>query len=302
MNLASSLFCISFLLVMPTGQSQDLERFPRAIMVTGPGCLPCLRVKQENPQIVGDLPSFPVQSVAIGNLDTIGLDQKEVSQVPTFFILEAPGVFHEANPGTLCRHVGYKSPEALKSYLAHETHNVSLEPLEVYAQEGPDLAQDEPPVVQGKAKREARKWGSPFQPEASELEIKTSEILPAIAYHFAEAAGEELKVGGLFDIRLNVPDSIPEALSGFIANGSYEFGGVKASYPRSTNITTTRTAGGLVVSFSEPLRMDYSGRFVTVAAGLHSILVSPDGKTITLDLQRSPGSVVPIPNLTLHLE
>ena len=164
----------------------EAQRFPRSIMVTGPDCNPCRKMKLENPDLVGPGPTYPVQSLDYSrdDLSDYGISPSIIIQVPTFVILEAPGTLHKLPTGAVCKHVGGKSREKLEEYLTHETHKVSLEP-----------------------------WTeAPMDPEDCRTVCSiqsSSNLFAALEGHLARCAGApEPVVGSLFDINFEGPGSL----------------------------------------------------------------------------------------------
>lgn len=259
----------------------EAERFPRAIMVCGGTCPPCLQVKRENPDIVGPDPTFPVQTVDYTSVDLsdFGLSRGDAPTVPSFFILEAPGQIHNLPTGKKCRQAGYKSPANLRAYLAREGHGVSLEPM---VQEPP------PPVHSSPATCQIREAG---------------DIPAAISGHLARLGGESSDlVGSLFEVDLELPTDTVEALAEFVRTRTYTTGALEVRFPPTLGLTTAKTTEGLDLFFSSPVQVTYSAKRITVEAELHQVSISEDARRYELDLRKQPGAWIEIPDLTIVIQ
>lgn len=256
------------------------ERFPRCIMVVTEQCGPCKRMRAENPDLIGDDPTYPVQYLDSTRLSVADYDipPSAVVSCPSFFILEAPGVCHKLPDASRCRHTGPKSPEALRAYLTHATHNVDLRPfgeLQGVSTEGSDATC---------TIRDPR------------------DLLSALSGHLARCGGaNEQIVGGLFDIDVDVPDNVPEAIEAFIKSGTFRHGDLTAYVPRETNLSSKIVTDGMIVMFSKPLTVTYDKGPITVEAELHSVSISDKARRYKLELRKKQGNWIEVPDLTVVL-
>jgi len=259
--------------------SSPAERFPRCIMITLPGkqCPPCVRMKADFPDLISNKPTSQVQWVdADSDVTPYGLKRSDIEGYgcPQFYILEAPGTIHRLPSGSICRQTGGKSRSQLIAYLTHSTHNVDLAPL-------PEQPPDEPAVT---CTVNSSKWSC---------------VPTALAGHLARIAEDPAQhVSSLFDITVDVDDALPELLSRLMQKRRWSDNqlGISVTIPETTSIRLSTTG----ISFSTPLLVSYSGSLVTVNANLAGIAVSPDGKTLTLDLQGR--GRLPVPDLTVVLK
>lgn len=258
----------------------EAQRFPRSIMVTGPDCNPCRKMKLENPDLVGPGPTYPVQSLDYSrdDLSDYGISPSIIIQVPTFVILEAPGTLHKLPTGAVCKHVGGKSREKLEEYLTHETHKVSLEP-----------------------------WTeAPMDPEDCRTVCSiqsSSNLFAALEGHLARCAGApEPVVGSLFDINFEGPEGLSDILAEFISSRTFKRGGLTLTMPPDSVISTASVVEGMVVSLSKPIQVNLKKSGFNVDAHLYSISISASGTRFELELRKTPGAWIEVPDITIAIQ
>lgn len=252
---------------------------PRCLMIVLKGkCPPCAKMEAENEDLISETESTPVQLIdhksnkwlayGLSSVDTVGA-------CPAFFILDKEGKIHritDERNGNLkpCKVTGYMTPDQFREYLVKPSHEVNLNHQ---SSEGTTLCK-----------------------------VESLAYLPeALAGHLARSSDqyETALTSGLFDIDVDVEDSITDRISTFLKTREFrnDAKGIVAKLPELTAITIQQNT----VKFSKPLQVTYKGKRVAVSAELHSIAFSPDGRQVVLDLQKTPGSLFGIPNLTITL-
>jgi len=123
-------------------------------------------------------------------------------------------------------------------------------------------------------------------------------VLQLLADHVARSQQVEPAVAGLFEITLDVPDTLPSLLSALLLDRVWnsESLGLRLSLPESSGLTMN----GRELSLSEPLMVSVDRGPVRITAELHGVTVSADGREVRLDL-RGRG-LLPVPDLTVVFE
>ncbi len=130
-----------------------------------------------------------------------------------------------------------------------------------------------------------------------------SDFLSALSAHLARCGGaDDGLVGGLFDIDIDVPDSIPAAVDAFIKSGTFKHGNLTIYMPRETTISSKITTDGMVVLFSKPLTATYDRGPITVEAELHSVSIFDHARRYKLELRKRQGNWIEVPDLTVILQ
>ena len=153
----------------------------------GQFCSPCLRMENENSNLVGGAEASiqVVENWLANDLEQWGITPGMQLGTPYLFILDREGKVHGLTPqGLGCVLRGYQSPEAVTRYLTLPEHGVSLEQIT-------------PAVVQATVE------GAEASPET---------FAAVLSAHLVEASGQQegdepFLYGGLFDFSLDVPES-----------------------------------------------------------------------------------------------
>ncbi len=254
-------------------RSTTLERLPRGVMVVGQFCSPCLRMENENPNLVGG-PEAPIQIVQnwlANDLEQWGITPGMQLGTPYLFILDRDGKVHGLTPqGLGCVLRGYQSPEAVTRYLTLPEHGVSLETLE-------------PAIVRATVE------GAEASPET---------FAAVLSAHLVEASGQQegdepFLYGGLFDFSLDVPES-------------WKSIGVKILTAQKLDFP----AAGISIDWSGPERSFRLARdSLTISPGVKasvrkwgiSYSASLDGVSFTPDLSSVTFLLTGAPDLTVVL-
>jgi hypothetical protein len=246
-------------------------RLPRAVMVCGQGCSPCLRMERENADLIGG-PDMPIQIVKnwlANDLDEWGIAPSMQLGTPYVFVIGADGKVHGlTSAGLGCVLRGYQSREVLLAYLQHPDHKVDITPT------------TQPPVVATVADGDA----SP------------STIAAVLSEHLIRASGQQVQtdvVGGLFDFDFDVPDNLRDLAAKLLTLQRYEFpsAGITLDWSGpSRSFVVTSSA----LNITPGMRVTVNKWRIKYSVSLDGITYTPDLSTVTLLLTGAP-------DLTVHL-
>ncbi len=251
--------------------SAAAERLPRAVLVVGQYCSPCLRIERECDDLIGG-PEAPIQLVRnwlANDLDKWGVTPGMQTSTPVIFILDKDGKVHGLTVGGLnCLLRGYQSRDTILKYLAQPEHGVSI----VVA---------EPPAVLATVEH------ADASPET---------FAAVLAAHLAESSGqknedEPFAVGGLFDFSVDVPESWKSIGLKILTAQKIEFStaGITVDWSGQTRAFTVQKDSLLI---SPPVRVQLKKWFISYSAALDGVKFAPDLSTVTVLLTGAPDLTV----------
>ena len=251
------------LTVSVTASDTSTERLPRGIFLTQPGCVPCKRMLKNIEGLYGD-ETFPIQLIDTtrdgGWMKKIGIPPSAVFLTPTVFILDKDGKIHGWDGGLTCKLEGEHSKQQVLDYLLSPEHGVDINPAK----------------------------------EAAEMSVSVSGAEPdmfasILSSHLTGQA--ELAVGGLLDIEVDVPDSLPVILSKLLFEQSWSNGTITVKWAGNRTINVNQDT----ISFSPPATVSFRKLGLSVSADWVSTVVSADGKVLKVVLSGAP-------DLTINLK
>jgi len=243
------------------------ERLPRIVMLSAEWCGPCRTTKQAAGDLIGPDAAAVVQVVDVEKNPDYAAEYNvmQAASLPSFFVYAGGGA-----RVTQLR-VGGSTRAGLEQ-MARES-GVSLQPLPAKVAAGVTTA-------------------------AVVADPSLAGVLQLLADHVARSQQVEPAVAGLFEITLDVPDTLPSLLSALLLDRVWnsESLGLRLSLPESSGLTMN----GRELSLSEPLMVSVDRGPVRITAELHGVTVSADGREVRLDL-RGRG-LLPVPDLTVVFE
>jgi hypothetical protein len=268
---------------------QISERLPRAVLVCGQYCSPCLRMEKELEGLVGG-PSMPIQVVSnwlANDLDKWGIAPSMQLGTPYLFILDKEGKVHALTPAGLgCVLRGYQTKDTVLQYLAKPEHGVDI-----------------------------NTQPAPMQSMTADVHDATAtpETFAAVlAAHLAETSGQQAAdpvldglgpsqvYGSLFDLTIDAPDTWRLMAAKLLTAQriTFESAGITLDWtgPKRTFVI----GGGR--SQTEPQQMQISPPVkVTLNKWMIRYSCSLDGVSYTPDLTRMTMLLSGAPDLTVNL-
>lgn len=261
------------------------ERLPRAVLVCGQYCAPCLRMEKELHDLIGNstAPIQLVQNWLANDLERWGITPGMQQGTPYLFVLEKDGRVHGLSPDSLaCKLQGYQKRETVLKYLAQPEHGVSLDALPQ-----PDVALVVASVV------------LPVSPTRDSIARSVSDrdsaapttLAAVLAAHLIQSSGqtptEQYTVGGLFDFNVDVPETWKTIGAKILSAQKLEFptAGISVDWSGPTRSFTVSSSA---LTISPPVKVTVSKWLITYSAALDGIQYAADLSSVTFLLTGAP--------------
>ncbi len=245
-------------------------RLPRGVLVVGMRCSPCLRMEQENAELIGgkDAPIELVKNWLANDLEELGIMPSMLQITPTLFIIGADGKVHGLTAkGLGCTLQGYQSPKQIRDYLQAPEHAVSVEPL------------TKPPVIAN----------------VEQADSSPETYAAALSAHLLESSGqhqgEPFLYGRLFDLTIDVPESWKSIGLKLLTTQKLEFpvAGLTVDWSgpsRSFAIAKTK------LTITPPVKVSVKKWLLSYTAALDGIEFGEQLSSVTLLLTGAPDLTV----------
>lgn len=251
-------------------KSSDSERLPRAVLVVGQFCSPCLRMEEELADLIGG-PEAPIQLVKnwlANDLDDWGIPPSVQLGTPWLFILDKDGKVHGLNAsGISCLLRGYQTREAVLAYLKQAEHGVDINPV----QQSPVIA------------------------DLENAEATPDSIAAVLAAHLVQASGEEpeepIAYGSLFSFDVDVPESWKAIGQKILKAQTIDFpaAGLKLDW---TGEKRTFSVSSTEIGISPSIRASVRKWGISYSCGLDGFKFEPDLSSVTVLLTGAPDLTV----------
>jgi hypothetical protein len=244
------------------------ERLPRGVLIVSQFCEPCIRLKQEVPDLIGG-PDAPIQLVSnwlANDLDKWGITPGMLIATPTLLILDKDGKVHGLSAGGLgCVLRGYQTRATIEAYLTNKDHQVSLKTAEV-------------PAVMATVE------GGDISPEM---------FAAVMSAHLVRSSGQPetddnvFTYGSLFDLNVDVPDSWKFMGAKLLAAQTIRFPSAGLTVDWS-GPTRSFSVGTDKLTISPPVKVTLNKWLISYSAALDGIDFTPDLSQVTFLLTGAP--------------
>lgn len=248
------------------------EKLPRGLMFGAPWCDPCKRVKRENPDLIGEDSSYPIQYIDTTVTDyyrEFDLAPSAILNLPTFVVLDQTGKLHyvEVKDGRpLCQKIGYQTTDELRVWMAEPTHGIT-----------PERAETKPDSVA----------------TVSGVDPSAEAVAAALAMHLATQANAEIPVGfgDLFSMDYDIDDRLLDTARTFLVTKHVEFpsSGISVDWA-GTEPALKLLEGGMVFSPGPVVRLEKWG--VSVSTTITGVEYPSDLSSVTIRMKKAPSFTV----------
>ena len=246
-------------------------RLPRAVLVVGQYCSPCLRMEKENADLIGgaEAPIQLVQNWLANDLEALGIHPGMQLGTPYLFVLDKDGKVHGLTSGGLgCVLRGYTTRDVLLKYLEHSDHAVSVEPLQSTAVVA---------SVEG-------------------VDASPSAFAAVMSAHLLEASGQQQTddqylYGGLFDFSFDAPESWKAIGAKILTAQRIEFASAGVSVDWSGPSRSFALSKDKL-TISPPVKVSLKKWSISYSAALDGIEFKPDLSSVTFLLTGAPDLTV----------
>lgn len=247
----------------------DKPRLPRALLLHGQGCAPCIRMERELGDLVGDntAPIEIVKTWEKNQLESLGVTPSMMFHgTPLLIVLDKDGKIHSlTSAGFGCFLSGFHNRQEVINYLSLPEHGVDLTPRSPSSQ-----------VVATVAKAE----GSAF------------DFAAVVAAHLMRSSGQEAEdspivVGSLFEFDIEVDASWRKLASKILSGQKIEFpaAGLSVDWTGPERSFSLLKNGFRI---TPPVQMTVQKWKIKHTAGLNGVAYSDDFSSVEMDLSGAP--------------